>query len=42
VAVREAGATRIAVVRALTEADDPEPTARELREALIGARVGPA
>jgi thiamine-phosphate pyrophosphorylase len=42
VAVREAGATRIAVVRALTEADDPERAARELREALIGARVGPA
>ncbi len=42
VAVREAGATRIAVVRALTEADDPERAARELRGALIGARVGPA
>ena len=42
VAVRDAGATRIAVVRAVTEADDPERVARELRGALIGARVGPA
>jgi thiamine-phosphate pyrophosphorylase len=42
VAVREAGATRIAVVRALTQAEDPEGAARELRGALIGARVGSA
>jgi thiamine-phosphate pyrophosphorylase len=33
-AVLDAGATRIVVVRALTEADDPEATARALREAL--------
>ena len=32
--VREAGATRIAVVRALTEAADPERAAGELREGL--------
>lgn len=37
--VRAAGATRIAVVRALTEAADPELAARELREE---ARVGSA
>ncbi len=43
-AVRSAGATRIAVVRALTEASDPEGTARRLRravtskeEALVGS-----
>jgi thiamine-phosphate pyrophosphorylase len=37
-AVRAAGATRIAVVRALTAADDPEQTARDLRsEVLLGA-----
>ena len=44
-AVRAAGATRIAVVRALTEADDPEQAARMLREALanpIEASVGSA
>jgi thiamine-phosphate pyrophosphorylase len=37
-----AGATRIAVVRALTTAADPEQTARELRVAIAdtGARVG--
>lgn len=33
-AVRDAGARRIAVVRALTEAVDPERAARELRAAL--------
>jgi thiamine-phosphate pyrophosphorylase len=33
-AVVEAGATRIAVVRAITEADDPEAAARTLRAAL--------
>lgn len=33
-AVRSAGATRIAVVRALTEAADPALSARRLREAL--------
>jgi thiamine-phosphate pyrophosphorylase len=38
--VRAAGATRIAVVRALTEAADPERAARELREA-IGAALEP-
>ncbi len=36
-AVRDAGAQRIAVVRALTESDDPEATAREL---CSGVRVG--
>ncbi|HUA70141.1 MAG TPA: thiamine phosphate synthase [Solirubrobacteraceae bacterium] len=35
-AVREAGATRIAVVRALTEADDVELAARALRAAITG------
>jgi len=40
--VRSAGATRVAVVRALTEAADPEATARRLREALSEARVGAA
>jgi thiamine-phosphate pyrophosphorylase len=44
-AVHGAGARRIAVVRALTEADDPRAAARVLREALkqrseTGARVG--
>jgi thiamine-phosphate pyrophosphorylase len=33
-AVRDAGATRIAVVRALTEAGDPESAARALRERI--------
>jgi thiamine-phosphate pyrophosphorylase len=33
-AVVDAGATRIAVVRAITEADDPEAAARALRAAL--------
>jgi thiamine-phosphate pyrophosphorylase len=32
--VIERGATRIVVVRAITEADDPEAAARALREAL--------
>ena len=43
-AVRQAGASRIAVVRALTEADDPERVAEDLRtaitarpEALVGS-----
>jgi thiamine-phosphate pyrophosphorylase len=35
-AVREAGAERVAVVRALTEADDVEAAARALRTALAG------
>jgi thiamine-phosphate pyrophosphorylase len=41
-AVRAAGAERIAVVRALTEATDPQRTAGELRSAVdrTGARVG--
>jgi thiamine-phosphate pyrophosphorylase len=34
--VRRAGAERIAVVRALTEAADPAPVAREFRQALAG------
>jgi thiamine-phosphate pyrophosphorylase len=37
--VVERGATRIVVVRAITDADDPEAAARELRAALEG-RVG--
>jgi thiamine-phosphate pyrophosphorylase len=47
-AVRAAGARRVAVVRALTGAADPEATARSLRAALTGehdrteARVGAA
>jgi thiamine-phosphate pyrophosphorylase len=46
-AVRSAGATRIAVVRALTHATDPEAAARALRAALAPgdgreARVGAA
>ena len=36
VAVREAGAERIAVVRAITEAEDPEAAARALRAAICG------
>jgi thiamine-phosphate pyrophosphorylase len=41
--VRDAGATRVAVVRALTDARDPEQTARALRRALqAGAHVGAA
>lgn len=44
VAVREAGAERIAVVRALTEAEDPERAARALRGQLAREteRVGSA
>ena len=38
-AVRAAGAERVAVVRALTEADDPEATARALRAGLPPRRV---
>jgi thiamine-phosphate pyrophosphorylase len=38
-ALRGAGATRIAVLRALTEAGDPERTARELRAGLLGAEA---
>jgi thiamine-phosphate pyrophosphorylase len=42
--VRAAGAERVAVVRALTEASDPERAAIELRAALVGSggrqRVG--
>jgi thiamine-phosphate pyrophosphorylase len=34
-AVREAGATRIAVVRAITEAEDPAAATRALRAALV-------
>jgi thiamine-phosphate pyrophosphorylase len=43
-AVRAAGAERVAVVRALTEAEDPERTARSLRAALTarGVFVGAA
>jgi thiamine monophosphate synthase len=37
-----AGATRIVVVRALTEAADPAATARELRDALQEAPLGAA
>lgn len=40
-AVRGAGATRIAVVRALTEAGDPEATARELRRRLSAEQEAP-
>jgi thiamine-phosphate pyrophosphorylase len=41
--VRGAGATRVAVVRALTEAPQPERTARALRGALLAeVRVGAA
>jgi thiamine-phosphate pyrophosphorylase len=38
-AVRDAGATRVAVVRALTEAADPEAVAAELRRALSAERT---
>ena len=45
-AVIDAGASRVAVVRAITEASDPATAARELRTALAGAareaRVGAA
>jgi thiamine-phosphate pyrophosphorylase len=40
--VVRAGARRIVVVRALTDADDPEATARELRASLNGGRRGRA
>ena len=36
--VVERGATRIVVVRAITEADDPEAAARALREALVACQ----
>ena len=42
VAVREAGAERVAVVRALTEAPDPARAARTLREAVSEVGVGRA
>jgi thiamine-phosphate pyrophosphorylase len=35
-AVRAAGAARVAVVRALTEADDPEDAAAQLSEVVVG------
>jgi thiamine-phosphate pyrophosphorylase len=38
--VLEAGATRVAVLRAIAEAPDPRAAARELSEQLQGARVG--
>lgn len=38
--VVEAGATRLAVVRAIRDADDPRKAARALRAALGGERVG--
>ncbi len=38
-AVLAAGASRIAVVRALTLSDDPEASARELRAALLSAEA---
>lgn len=37
-AVAEAGASRVAVVRAIVESDDPERAARELRDALVSVR----
>lgn len=37
--VVDAGATRIVVVRAITEADDPESAARSLRERLVAQAV---
>jgi thiamine-phosphate pyrophosphorylase len=42
VAVREAGADRVAVVRALTEAPEPARAARTLREAVSEVGVGRA
>lgn len=42
VAVRRAGAERVAVVRALTESHDPQRTARRLRDGLEEVRVGAA
>jgi thiamine-phosphate pyrophosphorylase len=41
-AVRDAGGLRVAVVRALTESDDPERAARMLRASLEEVRVGAA
>jgi thiamine-phosphate pyrophosphorylase len=41
-AVRDAGGLRVAVVRALTESDDPERAARMLRASLEEGRVGAA
>jgi thiamine-phosphate pyrophosphorylase len=38
-AVRAAGAQRVAVVRALTEADDPESAARTLRAGITARKV---
>lgn len=38
-AVRKAGAERVAVVRALTEADDPERVARTLADALASPNL---
>jgi thiamine-phosphate pyrophosphorylase len=38
--VLDAGATRVAVVRAIAEAPDPEAAARALRDTLDGAVVG--
>jgi len=35
-----AGARRVVVVRALTEADDPEAVARALRAALVQEEAG--
>jgi thiamine-phosphate pyrophosphorylase len=40
--VVRAGARRIVVVRALTDADDPEATARDLRASMNGGRRGAA
>jgi thiamine-phosphate pyrophosphorylase len=40
--VVRAGARRIVVVRALTDADDPESTARDLRARMNGGRRGAA
>ena len=37
--VLAAGATRVVVVRAITEADDPEAAARALKEALTTVRA---
>ena len=39
--VRNAGATRVVVVRAIRDAADPEPVARELREAIAGPVEAP-
>ncbi|MEZ5099346.1 MAG: thiamine phosphate synthase [Thermoleophilia bacterium] len=37
--VAEAGATRVAVVRAIVDSPDPERAARELRDALVAVRA---